>query len=267
MRKIIEILSELHIQSRSIVGNCNQSFDYPSAISNAEKGSITFCDNKNSKLLDNTKASVVLLSIETYKLLESLSPNTTYVIVDNPKLCFLKILQYCFPVKQEKAIDKTAKIYPWVRIGENIVIKEFCVVGSEGLGHIQDEKGNLVNFPSYGNVILEDNVELYPYTTVDRGVLGNTVIGKGTKISHYCYISHNCIIGKNCIITPGVILCGGVKLGDGVFIGAGALIRNNVVVHDNAIIGIGSVVIKDVNKGETVYGNPAKPKKVRKDKE
>jgi len=145
-----------------------------------------------------------------------------------------------------------------VTMGKNVAIGAYCNIGGEGFGHIRNEHGNYENMPHIGTVNIGDNVEILPYTNVDRGTLSATIIGEGSKVDHYCHISHNSIIGKDTLVAAKAVLCGGSKVGDSCFIGVGATIREKKVVGYNATIGMGAVVVKDVPEGETWHGNPAK---------
>jgi UDP-3-O-[3-hydroxymyristoyl] glucosamine N-acyltransferase len=109
-----------------------------------------------------------------------------------------------------------------------------------------------------GKVIIEDNVEIFPYTNVDRGTLSETKIGKETVVDRFCHIAHNSVIGRRTIITANVTLCGSCRVGNNCFIGVGSAIKDKVEVGDNSVIGIGSVVTKNVPPNEIWFGNPAK---------
>ncbi|MEZ5017525.1 MAG: DapH/DapD/GlmU-related protein [Flavipsychrobacter sp.] len=156
-------------------------------------------------------------------------------------------------------IESNVVIKDRVEMGANILISEFCNIGGQGFGHIFNEQNRYENMPHIGKVVIEDNVDIFPYCNIDRATLSETRIGSGTKIDHYCHISHNTTTGSNTMITAKVVMCGGSKVGNNVFIGVGSLIRDSVKVGDNTMIGIGSVVTKDVPNGETWVGAPAVP--------
>jgi len=143
-------------------------------------------------------------------------------------------------------------------IGKNVIVREFCLIGGTGFGHIRDQNGYLQRMPHMGRAIIEDDVELLPFVNVDRGTLNETRIKKGTKIDHYCHIGHNCIIGEHCIITAKVVFCGGSSIGCSSFVGVGSIIKDDLIIGFNCLIGMGSVVTKNIEAGTTVYGNPAK---------
>jgi len=106
-------------------------------------------------------------------------------------------------------------------------------------------------------VIIEDDVEIRANVNIDRGNLGDTVIGAGTKIDCLTHIAHNVQIGKNCIIVCLVCIAGSAQIGDNSWIAPGAIIRNKIKVGKNVVVGMGAVVTKDVEDDITVVGNPA----------
>ncbi len=156
-------------------------------------------------------------------------------------------------------IKAHATVHDGAELGANVLIGEYCNIGGEGFGHIRDEHGSLENMLHIGKVVIEDDVEIFPYTNVDRATLSVTRVGRGTKIDHYCHIGHNTRIGERAMITANTTLTGGAVVGSYCFVGVGSLIRERVRVGDAASIGIGSVVTKDVPPGETWAGVPARP--------
>lgn len=100
-------------------------------------------------------------------------------------------------------------------------------------------------------------------------VSSGVVTGVFTTLYSNCTVSHDCMLGDFVTICPDACLCGNVNVGDGSFIGANSVVRQDITIGKNCVIGCGAVVVKDVADGETVYGNPAKPKpkpKVKKEK-
>jgi UDP-3-O-[3-hydroxymyristoyl] glucosamine N-acyltransferase len=144
----------------------------------------------------------------------------------------------------------------FVKVGKNVNIYE-DVKFIEGFGYTWD--GNRwLHIPHTGNIIIGDEVEIHPYTTIQRATVDSTIIGDGTKIDAHVHYGHNVKCGKNCIITAHTTICGSVMIGDNVWIGPGSCIRDWIKVGKNCIIGMGSVVTKDIPDGQVWAGVPAK---------
>lgn len=149
-------------------------------------------------------------------------------------------------------------IHSCVEIGSNVRIKAGAVIGNEGFGFVRDGNGDLVRFPQLGRVIICDGVEIGSNTTIDRGALSDTIIGRNTKINNQVHIAHNVRIGKNTAITAKVNISGSSQIGDNVWIAPGAVLRDHVNIGSGTLIGMGSVVIGDVPENEVWCGNPAR---------
>ncbi len=130
-----------------------------------------------------------------------------------------------------------AVILRGVEIGSRVVVQAGAVLGATGFGYARNAKtGEHLLFPQQGRLVIEDDVEIGANTTIDRGALGETRIGRGTKIDDQVHIGHNCRIGKNvlmasqvgisgsCVVEDGAVLAGQVGLGDHVHIGPGVIL-------------------------------------------
>ena len=142
-------------------------------------------------------------------------------------------------------------------IGNNVTILDGAVIGKKGFGFFPNKKGNL-RYPHIGLVIIENNVEIGSNNTIDRGSLGNTIIGENTFLDNQVHIAHNVKIGKNCIITAQVGFAGSSEIGDNVLIGGQAGISGHLKIGNNVQIGGGSGVIKNIPDNTKVMGYPAK---------
>jgi UDP-3-O-[3-hydroxymyristoyl] glucosamine N-acyltransferase len=130
-----------------------------------------------------------------------------------------------------------AVILRGVEIGNRVVVQAGAVLGATGFGYAHSaQTGEHLLFPQQGRLVIEDDVEIGANTTIDRGALGETRIGRGTKIDNQVHIGHNCRIGKNvlmaaqvgisgsCVVEDGAVLAGQVGLGDHVHIGPGVIL-------------------------------------------
>jgi UDP-3-O-[3-hydroxymyristoyl] glucosamine N-acyltransferase len=144
--------------------------------------------------------------------------------------------------------------------GDNVVIQDGCKIGLKGFGFIPLKEKNL-RFPHIGRVILKDNAELGANCTIDRGSIGDTVIGKNSFLDNQVHVAHNVKIGDNCMIAGQVGFAGSSTLGDSVSIGGQAGVSGHLKIGNNVKIGGGSGVVKDIPDGTVVMGYPAIPLK------
>ena len=145
-------------------------------------------------------------------------------------------------------------------IGNNVVIQDGCKVGVKGFGFIPLKDKNF-RFPHIGRVILKDNVELGANCTIDRGSIGDTIIGENTFLDNQVHMAHNVKLGKNCMIAGQVGFAGSSTIGDNVSIGGQAGVSGHLKIGNNVRIGGGSGVVKDIPNNTTVMGYPAVPLK------
>ena len=127
----------------------------------------------------------------------------------------------------------------------------------KGFGFFPNKKKN-IRYPHIGIVIIDENSEIGCGSTIDRGSLSNTVIGKNTFLDNQVHVAHNNKIGDNCIIAGQVGFAGSSTLGDNVMIGGQAGISGHLKIGKNVHIGGGSGVIKDIEDNTKVMGYPAK---------
>ena len=160
-------------------------------------------------------------------------------------------------------LDSNVRVYDDTVMGKGCVIKSGAVLGGAGFGYERDADGNKFRFPQIGQLIMGDYVEVGANTCIDRGALADTIIGDYTKINNLCHIAHNNKIGRNVSITGCVNVSGSNVIDDDVWIAPNSSIRGWVHIGKGATVGMGAVVVKDIPEGETWVGNPAH-KMVRK---
>ncbi len=142
-------------------------------------------------------------------------------------------------------------------VKNNVRILDGCVIGKKGFGFFPDKNSNF-RYPQIGIVVIQDNAEIGCGSTIDRGSLSNTIIGKNTYLDNQIHIAHNVKIGDNCIIAGQVGFAGSTTLGNNVMIGGQAGVSGHLKIGNNVQIGGGSGVIKDISNNSKVMGYPAK---------
>lgn len=142
-------------------------------------------------------------------------------------------------------------------ISNNVKILDNCVIGKHGFGFFPNKNKNL-RYPHIGNVIIEENCEIGCGSTIDRGSMSNTVIGKNTYLDNQIHIAHNVKIGENSIIAGQVGIAGSSIIGSNVRIGGQAGISGHIKIGNNVEIGGGSGVIRNIPDNTKVMGYPAK---------
>ncbi len=150
-----------------------------------------------------------------------------------------------------------------VVLGHRVVVQAGAVLGSTGFGYVRHRQtGEYLLFPQQGGLVIEDDVEIGANTTIDRGALEETRIGRGTKIDNLVHIGHNCRIGKNvviaaqvgisgsCVVEDGAVLAGQVGLSDHCHIGPGVILGGQAGVYRGKTL---------TGPGEIFAGTPAEP--------
>jgi UDP-3-O-[3-hydroxymyristoyl] glucosamine N-acyltransferase len=144
----------------------------------------------------------------------------------------------------------------FAHLGNGVVIHPGARVGAEGFGWLGHGGANR-KIPQLGRVIVQDRVEIGPNAVIDRGALGDTVIGEGTKIGGLVQIGHNSRIGRNCLIAPHCGLAGSTILEDSVLLGGGAASAGHLTIGRGAVLYARAAVSKDVEPGAHMAGSPA----------
>ena len=151
-----------------------------------------------------------------------------------------------------------AVLYHRCRLGARVVIHAGAVIGADGFGYAFHE-GVHHKVPQVGNVVIEDDVEVGAGATIDRGALGSTVIGAGSKIDNLVMIAHNVVVGPGSILVAQSGVAGSTRLGKGVVIAGQAGVAGHLSVGDGARVAAKSAVLQDLPAGVTAAGIPAIP--------
>jgi len=166
-------------------------------------------------------------------------------------------------IKKNSKIGEHCRVHPNVVLYENSILKNKVIlhsgviVGADGFGYVRDH-GEIYKFPQIGSVVIEDGVEIGANSTIDRGSLGCTIIGAGTKIDNLCHIAHNVKIGKNVIMAAQCGIAGSTVIGDNVTMSGQVAVIDNVTIGQNVSIGGQSGIIGHIKENAAIWGSPAR---------
>jgi len=164
---------------------------------------------------------------------------------------------------EEVVLFPNVTLYPRSVLGNRVRIHAGAVIGSDGFGYVLDG-GIHRKIPQIGNVIVGDDVEIGANTTVDRGALGPTVIGKGTKIDNQVMVAHNVALGEHCIVISQVGIAGSTKLGHYVVLAGQSGIAGHLTIGNQVTVGAQAGVMNNIPDGGKWLGSPAQPDKQAK---
>jgi UDP-3-O-[3-hydroxymyristoyl] glucosamine N-acyltransferase len=154
-------------------------------------------------------------------------------------------------------------IYSGVTLGNRVKVHAGAVLGADGFGYVRDrETGEYTQFPQQGTLVIEDDVEIGANTTIDRGALDETRIGRGTKLDNLIHIGHNCSIGRDVVIAAQTGISGSSAVGDGAILGGQVGMGDHAMVGPGVILGGQAGILpkkKLLGPGIVFWGTPAKP--------
>jgi len=289
--KLNDILNRL--PAVEVIGNTNKVITavVSPTKKDIEEGEIMWISEKNIDLLKEINFGTIICSATARN---NFKQTCTYLVVNNPRLYFLQILENFFVEKElpvisnQSLIDPTVKLGKNVSIGSGVIVERDCEIGDEtiidsntvikrktkignrvkiganntiggvGFGYEKNESGQFELIPHIGNVVIEDDVEIGNNSAIDRAVLGSTLIRKNAKIDNLVHIAHGVEIGENSLIIANAMIAGSVVVGKNVWVAPSASVLNKLTIDDHATIGMGAVVIGNVSPSQTVVGNPAK---------
>ena len=269
----------------------------PASLMSAEVDSLAFLRSKvNEHQLRNCKAGALLTTPKLYREIESLiHKGCAVVLLEQPELAFYRLIVRHKPVETRPewrevggakiagnavigegvelepgaVVGPEARVGAGCRLGANSVVAAGCVLGEacqlfpgvvlggDGFGYRKDEDAEWFRLPHLGREVLGDSVEVGSNTSIDRGVLDDTIIGAGSKLDNLVHVGHNCRFGRRVMIAASVGFSGSVTLGDSVMVGGGALFRDGITLGERCMVTGGSVVMHDFPAGAKLQGSPA----------
>src|SRR6266496_5804720 len=142
-------------------------------------------------------------------------------------------------------------------IGERVVVHNNVVIGCDGFGYAKDEARHWLKIPQAGRVVIEDDVEIGAGTTIDRASVGESRIGRGSKIDNLVQIGHSCTVGEDSLLCAQVGLAGSSRIGNRVVLAGQAGVAGHLTIGDDAVVTAKSATSHDVPAGKMISGIPA----------
>ena len=142
-------------------------------------------------------------------------------------------------------------------IGERVVIHNNSVIGCDGFGYAKDEQKRWLKIPQTGRVVIEDDVEIGAGTTIDRASVGESRIGRGTKVDNLVQIGHSCTVGEDSLLCAQVGLAGSSHIGNRVILAGQAGVAGHLTIGDDVVLTAKSATSHNIPAGKVISGIPA----------
>ncbi|HKP45427.1 MAG TPA: UDP-3-O-(3-hydroxymyristoyl)glucosamine N-acyltransferase, partial [Pyrinomonadaceae bacterium] len=160
-------------------------------------------------------------------------------------------------IGKDSIIHSGAVIRERSQIGERVVIHNNVVVGCDGFGYAKDEERRWLKIPQTGRVVIEDDVEIGAATTIDRASVGESRIGRGTKVDNLVQIGHSCSVGEDTLLCAQVGLAGSSHIGNRVILAGQAGVAGHLTIGDDVVLTAKSATSHDIPPGKVISGIPA----------
>jgi UDP-3-O-[3-hydroxymyristoyl] glucosamine N-acyltransferase len=279
--------------SAELIGNSEGQATGLNEIHKVEPGDIVFVDHpKYYDKCINSAASFIIINKKT-----GCPDGKALLVVDTPFDAYLKLVRYfrpfipsSKPISDTAVIGKDTVIFPNVFIGNNVTIGDNCiihpnvsiydeaVIGNNVVIHAgttigsdafyfntkKDREVWYKKMESCGRVVIEDDVEIGAGCTLDRGVSGDTIIGRGTKFDNMVHIGHDTVVGKNCLFAAQVAVAGAVTIEDGVILWGQVGVSKTLTIGANAVIFAQSGVPSSIEGNKVYFGTPVEEANTKK---
>lgn len=243
------------------------------ALDGAGRDDLAFCIYDDPAYVHESDAGVVVCPPEIGSI-----EGRSLVLSTEPKLAFVKAANEFFveditetivhptavvedgaTVGDRTVIGPGVYVADCVDIGDDCTVRAGAVLGCEGFGFAREGSGRLHRQIHQGSVVIGDNVEIGPNTSVDRAVFDETVVERGAKLSGQVHLAHQVCVGRATTVAYGSGFSGGATVGERATIHPHVSVATDVTIGDDAEVGMNAGVLSDVAEGTTVVGTPARP--------
>ncbi|HEV8370892.1 MAG TPA: UDP-3-O-(3-hydroxymyristoyl)glucosamine N-acyltransferase [Pyrinomonadaceae bacterium] len=160
-------------------------------------------------------------------------------------------------IGKDSVIHSGAAVRERTVVGERVTIHNNAVIGCDGFGYAKDEERRWLKIPQTGRAVLEDDVEVGAGTTIDRASVGESRIGRGSKLDNLVQIGHSCTVGEDSLLCAQVGLAGSSHIGSRVILAGQAGVAGHLTIGDDAVLTAKSATSHDIPPGKVISGIPA----------
>ena len=275
----------------------------PGSLKNVRDQTVVYADSINPDVIQSLKTANDVLVIAGDARGAAGVSNFSYIETSQPRLAFVRVLSECFVERDVRHIDPTARISPGAHIGRNCIVgshsvigpdvvlgdnsvvlnnvvitghvvagshcvfKDNSTIGSEGYSFEFDESGVPVHLPYVGRIVIGNNVWIGANSTIERAELDDTVIESSVKIDDLVQIGQCCMVGERTMIAAGTIVSANAVIGKECWLSPNVSVRERIAIADNVVVGIGAVVVKNLERDCVYVGNPARFLRKRSEKD
>lgn len=288
---ILEFLGDRVLDART---NPLTRVNGQASLSPGTPGCLTFASSRNEQTRNAVGSTLCAVVLVLPEYLDEAGADTSAVAVADPRLEFARCVQQFFVPKPTPGIHGTvvvadsaeigpgASIGPGVVIGagvrigarvqlganavigdgafmgDDVVVGPGTVIGHVGFGYAREDDGTPVLLPHTGTVRIGDRVEIGANSAIDRGTIDDTIIEDDVKIDNLVHVGHNCRVRRGAFLITQTVLGGGVDVGERAWLAPHSTVLQNLTIGQGALVGMGAVVLKDVEEGAVLAARPAR---------
>ena len=275
-------------------GNRKLSISGFSPLSDPKPNTITWIKKIDNYSLDQIDSNLGLLIVVDSLPVDTSVQDYNLIVTKDPKATYFEILNTFFVVSERYPSVSPSAIVETSLVGDNVIIGHNCyicseakigsnvtimnnvviecptvigndciiesgtIIGTRGYGYYTTHEKEIRKVPDFGGVVIGNRVEIGANVCIARGALADTIIEDDVKIDNLCHIAHNVHIGARCYVVALSMLAGSSSVEEDAYIAPGSMIMNQKTVGRNSFVGLGAVVLDDVEPNKVVVGVPAR---------